>query len=212
MKKQGGKNNETSYTYDQRDAFKTFGYNDNIQLIGYDPSYYCDNSNKYTEQAWKELIYSELEAGHPIPYHNSDFDMGHAWVLDGVDADGKFHMNWGFFERFDGWFEFGAFGFYPYGNDEYWDFSCSNSMGNEMVINVYPYEGYVIPSDEPEFIRGDIDGNGEVKIADVSLLINYLLSEDATGVDLNAADCDKSGDIKIADVSALISYLLSGTW
>ena len=62
-----GNANETStgsYTYDQRDAFKTFGYNDNIQLIGYDPSYYCDNSNKYTEQAWKELIYSELEAGH----------------------------------------------------------------------------------------------------------------------------------------------------
>ena len=71
--------------------------------------------------------------------------MGHAWVLDGVDADGKFHMNWGFFERFDGWFEFGAFGFYPYGDDEYWDFSCSNSMGNEMLINVYPYDGYVIP-------------------------------------------------------------------
>ena len=134
-----------TYTYDQRDAFKTFGYNNNIKLIGYDPSYYCDNSNKYTEQAWKELIYSELEAGHPIPYHNSDFDMGHAWVLDGVDADGKFHMNWGFFERFDGWFEFGAFGFYPYGDDEYWDFSCSNSMGNEMLINVYPYDGYVIP-------------------------------------------------------------------
>ncbi len=202
-----------TYTYDQRDAFKTFGYNDNIKLIGYDPSYYCDNSNKYTEEAWKELINAELVAGHPIPYHNSDFDMGHAWVLDGIDADGKFHMNWGFFERFDGWFEFGAFGFYPYGDDEYWDFSCSNSTGNEMVINVYPYEGYEIPGDDPQpqFIRGDVDNNGEVKIADVTALINYLLGSN-TAINMQAADCDQSGEVKIGDVSALINYLLNGTW
>ena len=130
-----------SYTYDQRDAFIAMGFNNtNVQLIGIDPSYYCDNNNKYTTEAWIDLIYSELEAGHPIPYDNSDFIDGHAWVLDGVDAEGKFHMNWGWYERYNGWFEFGAFTVYP--NGEEWNF---NGSGNEIIINVYPYDGYVIP-------------------------------------------------------------------
>ena len=65
--------------------------------------------------------------------------------------------------------------------------------------------------DEPS-MRGDVDGDGDVNIADVTALIDYLLSGDATGVDLDAADCDKDGDVNIADVTSLIDYLLSGEW
>ncbi len=198
-----------AYSYDQRDAFKLFGYSSNAKLIGYDPGYYCDNSNKFTEEEWKALISVELEAGRPIAYHNVDFVDGHAWVLDGVDADGKFHMNWGFYERFNGWFEFGAFGFYPYGDSEYWDFSCSGSTSNEMIIDLYPYEGYVIPGDEPEVKIGDVDNDGEVGISDVSALCDYLLNGDATGLNLQAADVDDDGEIGISDVSELIDMLLN---
>jgi hypothetical protein len=65
---------------------------------------------------------------------------------------------------------------------------------------------------EPPFIRGDVDMSGEVKIGDVTALINYLLNGDASLVDLRAADCDESGDVKIGDVTALINYLLNGVW
>ena len=51
-----------------------------------------------------------------------------------------------------------------------------------------------------------------MKIGDVTALINYLLSGDATSVNLANADCDNSGDVKIGDVTALINYLLSGVW
>ena len=37
-----------SYSYDQRDGFKTFGFNENLQLIGKDAFYYTDNSNDYS--------------------------------------------------------------------------------------------------------------------------------------------------------------------
>ena len=202
-----------AYSYDQRDAFKFFGYKSDMKLIGFSPSYYCDNSNTFSEDDWKALIIEELEAGRPIAYHNVDFTDGHAWVLDGIDADGKFHMNWGFYERFNGWFEFGAFGFYPYGDSEYWDFSCSGSTSNEMVINLYPYDGYVIPgSEEPETLRGDVNKDKTVNIADVTALVDYLLSGDATSVDLQAADCSLDSAVNIADVTALVDYLLSGAW
>ena len=197
-----------SYTYDQRDAFKIMGYtNTDVKLIGIDPSYYCDNNNKYSQDEWIDLIYAELEAGRPIPYHNVDFVDGHAWVLDGVDADGKFHMNWGWYERYNGWFEFGAFTVYP--NGETWNF---NGSGNEMVVNVYPYDGYVIPGDEPTSIRGDVNKDGAVNIADVTRLIDYLLSQDATGIDLDAANCNQDEEVNIADVTKLIDYLLSQSW
>ena len=201
-----------AYSYDQLAAFKFFGYSDDAKLIGYDPSTYCDNyvsggGGKYTEEAWKALISVELEAGRPIAYHNVDFVDGHAWVLDGVDADGKFHMNWGFYERFNGYFEFGAFGFYPYGDSEYWDFSCSNSSSNEMIINLIPYEGYVIPGDDQEVMIGDVNGDKDVTIADVSALIDYLLG---TNPDINLENANVNGDteVTIADVSALIDKLL----
>ena len=70
----------------------------------------------------------------------------------------------------------------------------------------------VIEKAEQTFLRGDVDNNGEVKIADVTALINYLLSGNAEGVNLQAADCDQNGEIKIGDVTTLINYLLSGVW
>ena len=199
-----------SYSYDQRTAFKTFGYNENLQLIGKDPSYYNDNSNKYTIEQWCDLIRIELEAGRPIPYH--DMWEGHAWVLDGVDADGKFHMNWGFNGKFDGWYEIDALAFHPYDDDEIWDFSQSSNSGNQMVIGCYPYEGYVIPGDEPQGLRGDVNMDNEVTIKDVTMLIDYLLSGDASAISLENADCNLIDGVTIADVTKLIDYLLSGNW
>ena len=46
----------------------------------------------------------------------------------------------------------------------------------------------------------------------MTALINYLLSGDASGINLQAADCDQNGEIKITDVTALINYLLSHSW
>ena len=60
--------------------------------------------------------------------------------------------------------------------------------------------------------RGDVDGDGNVNISDVTALIDYLLSGNATGVNVTAADCDQDGNVNISDVTALIDYLLSGSW
>ena len=65
---------------------------------------------------------------------------------------------------------------------------------------------------EPTYLRGDVDDNGEIGIADVTALIDYILSGDATGINLDAANCDLNGEIGISDVTALIDYILTGTW
>ena len=60
--------------------------------------------------------------------------------------------------------------------------------------------------------RGDVNMDGGVDISDVTVLIDYMLNGDATGIDLGGADCDYSGDIGISDATVLIDYLLIGRW
>jgi len=61
-------------------------------------------------------------------------------------------------------------------------------------------------------LLGDVNGDGSVNISDVTALIDYLLSGNASGINLSGADCNQDGSVNIADVTALIDYLLSGTW
>ena len=57
-------------------------------------------------------------------------------------------------------------------------------------------------------VRGDIDGDGVVTIADVTMLIDKLMDGTTTPAD----DCDLSGSVSMDDVTALINYLLYRTW
>lgn len=65
---------------------------------------------------------------------------------------------------------------------------------------------------EEAIILGDVNGDGKVTINDVTALINYLLSGDATGINLTAANCNQDSVVNISDVTTLINYLLSGSW
>ena len=61
-------------------------------------------------------------------------------------------------------------------------------------------------------LRGDVNEDSTVSIADVTALIDYLLSGNSDGINTEHADCNLSEDISIADVTTLIDYLLSGNW
>ena len=63
-----------------------------------------------------------------------------------------------------------------------------------------------------ESIRGDVDGNGVVGMDDLTALINYLVYNDATGLDMEAANCDLMGEVGMDDLTALINFLVYNTW
>ena len=58
-------------------------------------------------------------------------------------------------------------------------------------------------------LMGDINCDGDVNIFDVTDLINYLLSNQAQGLDLQVADMDGDGKINIWDLTELINSILS---
>ena len=73
--------------------------------LGYDLGMRNLSRSYFTDAEWDELIYSELAAGRPIFYSGtSTKEGGHAWVCDGYDGHGYYHMNWGWESSGDGYY------------------------------------------------------------------------------------------------------------
>jgi hypothetical protein len=81
--------------------------------------------------------------------------------------------------------------------------------GDKLVFEPVAWETYDAP---PTFLRGDVNDDGAVTIADVAALADYLLSNDATDLNLDASDCDQNGSVGVNDVASLIDYILNGEW
>lgn len=61
-------------------------------------------------------------------------------------------------------------------------------------------------------LRGDVNSSGTVEIADVTSLIDALLSGDQSLINIKNSDVNLDGEITIGDVTLLIDFLLSGVW
>ena len=80
-------------------------------------------------------------------------------------------------------------------------------------VSEWAVEQVVIPALEgDDFLRGDVDGDQTVGVADVTALIDYILTGEEAGIDMRAADTDMDETIGVADVTALIDYILTGAW
>ena len=62
-----------------------------------------------------------------------------------------------------------------------------------------------MPPDEPQPVPGDVNGDGEVNIADVNVIIDMILSSNA----LPNGDVNGDGEVNIADVNAVIEIILN---
>ena len=58
----------------------------------------------YTTQEWADMIYQELAANRPVIYSGSKKSGGHAFICDGYDGEGLFHINWGWNGQSNGYF------------------------------------------------------------------------------------------------------------
>lgn len=67
---------------------KYFKYNPNIDIL---------HRNYFSLEQWMNILYTEFNEGRPVYYAAQDAKggSGHAFIIDGYDADGLVHVNWG---------------------------------------------------------------------------------------------------------------------
>ena len=75
------------------------------QNFGYSHASTITTRNTFNTESWLGKLRRDIEAGHPIFYAGYTAEWaGHAFVLDGVDANDYFHVNWGWGGVYDGFF------------------------------------------------------------------------------------------------------------
>ena len=117
----------TNVSYDQiiKGMVAYFNYNPNMQFL---------QKANYTDANWREMVYTELDEGRPVLYFGyrttlndgtTNAHVGHAFVMDGYDSEGRVRVIWGFQpEEYNSWFSFDLlspriYGDTPYEHDEY---------------------------------------------------------------------------------------------
>lgn len=72
----------------------------------YNKKSYLLNRDLYSAEEWDHFLVDEITAGRPIVYCGYSISAtevgGHCFVLDGFDADGYYHVNWGWGGVYDG--------------------------------------------------------------------------------------------------------------
>ncbi len=91
------------HTYCQENALPTF--------FGYKNTLYAHWRDNFSDTDWDNMLREEISNGRPILYGGFGIDSitgetngGHAFVLDGYNNDGYFHVNWGWGGYCDGYF------------------------------------------------------------------------------------------------------------
>ena len=76
-----------------------------ISYFGYDRGMSLEKKEYYTDEEWKNMIRTELNARRPVLYSGQTTkNEGHAFICDGYDDADYFHINWGWHGMANGYY------------------------------------------------------------------------------------------------------------
>ena len=76
-----------------------------IKHFGYNPNIVCVRRECYSNEEWNDMIMEELNAQRPVIYGGQDGEYGgHEFIIDGINEDGLYHFNFGWYGKDDGYF------------------------------------------------------------------------------------------------------------
>jgi len=121
--------------------FGRFGEKEQTPLksFGYDKSMLRLYRQYFDDSTWTAIIREQLDMGLPVYIWGCNSAIkekrttGHTFVIDGYDNTGKFHINWGWAGKKDGYYSLNAL------KPDSREFHYSNTI----IINIKPDEGGV---------------------------------------------------------------------
>ena len=116
----------------------------------------------YTDTEWDSILRFEIDHLRPVLYSGRDDVSGHAFVIDGYDDQGMFHVNWGWGGWYDGYYSTDSLspGAGGIGGNATYTFNLENGA----LINIQPSGGNdsiaVIAAVSEDEQKGSVSGNG----------------------------------------------------
>ena len=141
----------------------------------YNPNVSYKKKQYYSDNAWNELILSELSEGHPILYAGQGNSGGHQFVLDGCNEDGMYHFNFGWAGSGDGFYTLEVLA--PVYDILGYQFPLGDyTSKQEMVCYVVPQE---YGQKSGEFYASSSLGLSSVKVGNSKYVISLIYNYDA---------------------------------
>ena len=138
------------------------------------------------------MIYKELTCSRPVIYLGFSGKGGHAFICDGCDGEGFYHINWGWGGQCDGFFKLSELT--PDYDDAEGLVAGNYILNQHAILGITPRDNY---SEQIEFAdsavkaicvsQWDADGDGELSYAEakVVLSLNGAFSGDSTLTSFN---------------------------
>jgi hypothetical protein len=165
-------------------------YNANIQYVQ-------KSSYSYNEQAWYDMMYTEIDNGRPVYYmgyrtidnSGNKCNIGHAFVLDGYDKDCKVHVNWGFQpEEYNTYFDWELLS--PRNNYDYDPYESGFNANQAAIIGLCP----------------DTTGIGGVVVKNVDMVAETMPANDIRAtINVQSLGGTWSGTLRYGIVSKSVS-------
>ena len=178
--------------------------------FGYDRSIQLHTRVYYDDAVWESMIRQQLDAGLPVLYRGYHPGSDHSFVVDGYDNIGRFHINWGWGGRSDGWYSLNNLN--PGGGNRSW-------FNDQYIItNIKPDAGGVSAGIEMALIGFSAD---RVSVPQNILFTinarvrNLSIFDNFSGGQLGAALVDNNGRIAevigTRNISVRAGYQLAST-
>lgn len=101
----------------------------------YSPLLHTEHKADHTDSSWLALLRSELDALRPV-YYTGRGGGGHAFVCDGYNTAGLFHMNWGWEGYCDGYYAIGALN--PASGGTGGSTTSTYNLNNRVIVGIEP--------------------------------------------------------------------------
>lgn len=162
---------------------------------GYSPACHYAMRDNFSDKGWNSLMRREIEARRPIFYsaytadENGEAVSGHAFVLDGVDDNDYFHVNWGWGGYGDGFFKLDRLILYDYIFDTmHWAFLGLHPLRDGEIDNWLYIGAPGISTQATEFVEN------ESFVVDSIIIVNPSILDFSGEVRLGV--CSLSGEFK----------------
>lgn len=165
---------KTTYYADKAEAYAEDAATALTTIFGYAPTIHHLKRDNSSTNEWEQAIYKELASSRPVIYFGSSDNGSHAFVCDGYDDEGFYHINWGWGGLCDGYFNLSILvPEKPSGENPGKDYSYHQHVLTGITANFFSGQVITFQDETVKAIcltQWDVNGDGELSLSEAEVV------------------------------------------